>query len=132
MKKIICLALCLSVLCVIALTTAYAANPAIVVKVTPGSYVNGKTVTAYVNGAPAKSGYYSSAYVSLTATFRYGNGTPMAGKTYKKSASDSANGDWGKGTRQVRCSVTGSHTKNDTYVSRTTSGLYQYYKIKQY
>ncbi len=56
MKKIICLALCLSVLCVIALTPAYAAHPAIVVKVTPGSFVEGKTVAAYVTGAPAKSG----------------------------------------------------------------------------
>ncbi len=130
MKKMICLALCLSVLCVIALTTAYAANPAIVINVTPGSYVSGKTVTAYVNGAPARSGYYSSAYVRLTATFRYGSGTPMVGKTYTKSASDSANGGWGQGTRQVRCSVTGSNTKNDTYVSRSTSGQYQYYGIR--
>ena len=128
MKKIICLALCLSVLCVIAITTASAASSAIIQYPTPGTYVSGKTVTAYVNGAPAKAGYFSYAQVKLTATFRYGNGTPMAGKTYKKSASDGAYGDCGKGTRQVRCSVTGNHTLNDTYVSRSASGLYQYYR----
>ena len=126
MKKIICLALCLSILCVITLTTVSAAALPIFVKIKPTVYISGRTVTAYLNGAPAKAGYYSSAFVGLTVTYRYGNGTSMAGKTYTKSAADSAAGDLGKGTRQVRCSVTGNHTLNDTYVSYSANGLYQY------
>ena len=125
MKKMICLALCLSVLCVMTLTTVSTAA-AEIVRVTAYTYVNGKTVTAYVNGAPARAGYNSRAVVTLTGTFKYGNGTPMAGKKYTKSASDAATGGLGKGTRQVRCSVTGNHTLNDTYVSCTASGMYQY------
>lgn len=134
MKKIICLVLCLSVLSVIAITTAFADVPVIIqnpsAKISFSGTRNLK-VTATLPGAPAKSGYYSSAWVRLTVTYKYGSGVNK-GKNYTRSASDSANGEWGKKTRNLSCSVTAANMLNDYFVTLSSSAQYQYYGIKQY
>lgn len=125
MKKIICAVLCLMMLSIAAI--AAADNPVITEHFTPHSYRHSydNGVTAYVNGAPAKAGYYSCAIVSLTAYYR----RPSNASQYSRSGQKSVNGGWGQGTGLVSITFTG-YAAQDVLGGYTAKGTYQYYGIR--
>lgn len=125
MKKVICAVLCLMMLSMAAI--AAADNPAITEHPTTYSYRHSydNGVTAYVKGAPAKAGYYSSAIVSLTAYYR----NPYTLAQYTRSGQKSVNGGWGQGTSLVSITFTG-YAAQDILGGYTAKGTYQYYGIR--
>lgn len=126
MKKLICAVLCLMIL---SLSVAAVAEPVITKEADWYWNRNKLRVTVIAYGAPAKSGYYSSASISLTVTYKRGPSMSNAGSTYTQSSYVSANGGWGQGTKDIMTHVDGKNS-GDIYVSKSVYAKYQYYGIR--
>ena len=125
MKKAICFVLCVMILSMAVIMSAFALPPAewVTVRVTKSS----TTVTTWMPSVPGRAGYICKSTAVARGTFKRGPTMSDAGAIYKVDNSNSVTSGTGQGTSPFSVTVN-ARNNADTYVSNDGScGFCSYY-----